>query len=187
MIYPQKISSRKSEIIIKSLLLFFVVVALLLFIINRIFSPDIPWSPIVNAGIIYIWITVIYSIKRNTNIAAHVLLQTITISFLIFYIDNKLNFSGWSVYIGIPIILIIANVTMLILAIVTYKRYFKYVIYQLIIVIISFIPIILALNEIIELKLLQIIATGISCLNLCVSLMLNHKAFYKSLESNFHI
>lgn len=187
MIYPQKISSKKSEILIKCLLVFSVLIAIIMFFINSTVNPNVPWSPIVNSGIIYIWITVIYSIKRNTNIAAHVLLQMITISLLILYIDNKLNFSGWSVYIGIPILLIIANITMLVLSIVTYKKYFKYVIYQLIIVLISFIPLILFFNEIIELKILQIIATSISCLNLWVSISLNYKAFYKSLESNFHI
>ena len=187
MIYPQKISSRTSEIIIKSLLLFFVVLSITLFIINKMVNPEIPWSPIVNAGIVYTWITVIYSIKRNTNLAAHVLLQLFAISCLVIYIDNKLNFTGWSIYIGIPIILIIANIIMLILSIVTYKKYFKYVIYQLIIVILSCVPTILGFNKIINIKVLQIIATSISCLNLFVSLGLNYKAFYKSLESNFHM
>ena len=103
------------------------------------------------------------------------------------YIDNKIGFKGWSIYIGIPIILIIANLTMLILSIVCYKKYTKYAMYQLIIVLISMIPIIVALNGIIEIKVLNIVAVGISLFNLTISLILSHTAIYKTLICKFHM
>ena len=187
MIYPQKLSNKSNEKIIKVLMICSLILAIILFLVNKIMSPDIPWSPIANAGIIYIWITVMYSIKRNANIASHVLLQMIIMTMLILYIDNRLVFKGWSVYIGIPIILIIANVTMLVLSIVCYKKYTKYAMYQLVIVLISMIPIILSLNGVIELKLLNVIAMGISLLNLTISLILSHTAIYKTLICKFHM
>lgn len=187
MIYPQKLSNKKSEKIIHVLVIISVVLGIIMFLINKKLSPEIPWSPIANAGIIYVWITVIYSIKRNSNIAAHVLLQMIIITMLILYIDNRIGFKGWSVYIGIPIILIIANVTMLVLSIVCYKKYTKYAMYQLIIVLISMIPIILSLNGIIEIKTLNIVAVGISLFNLTISLILSHTAIAKTLICKFHM
>lgn len=187
MIYPQKISSKNTDKIIKILVLVSIALGVILFLINRTFTPNIPWSPITNAGIIYIWITVIYSIKRNANIAAHVLLQMIIMSLLLLYIDDKLSFRGWSIYIGIPIILMIANLTMLILAIVSYKKYTRYAIYQLIIVLISMIPIILLLKGFISFSILHIIAIGISLINFSISLALSYKDFYKTLICKFHI
>ena len=101
-------------------------VALILLLINKLTTPKIPWAALANAGILYSWITVIYSIRKNVNIAGHVLMQTIAISLLTAYIDYELGFRGWSINVAIPIMIIIANVTMLILTIVSYKRYIKY-------------------------------------------------------------
>lgn len=187
MIYPQKLSSKKSEKLINVLLIISIMIAVILFVINKITSPHIPWSAIANSGMIYIWITVIYSIKRNTNIAAHVVLQMIAISFLMFYIDKRLNFRGWSIYIGIPILTMIANITMLVLLIVSYNKYTRYAMYQLIIVILSMLPFILVLKGIIEFKILNKITIGISLFNFIISMILSYKSFYRMLICKFHV
>jgi len=187
MIYPQKMNSKKSEKLINILLSSSIILGIVLVLINKLTTPKIPWASIANAGIIYVWITVIYSLKRHTNIAAHVLLQMIAISAVLLYIDQRLNFLGWSIYIGIPIILIIANVTMLILSIVSYKRYTKYALYQLIIVFISLLQIIFEAKGIIEFGILNIISIGISLFNFLISLILSYKEFYKMIICKFHM
>ena len=106
-----------------------------------------------------------YSIKRNTNIAGHVLIQTLAISLLTAYIDYRIGFRGWSIEIAIPIIIIISNLTMLILTIVSYKRYIRYAIYQLIIVLFSALPPVFMTEIIINNNSLNIISTIISLIN----------------------
>ena len=187
MIYPQKLTSKKSNELIKALLICSIIIAVILVIINKITSPKVPWAAIANSGIIYIWITVLYSVKRNTNIAGHVLLQIIIISLVILYIDNRLNFNGWSIYIGISIILMVANVIMLVLAIVGHKKYVKYAMYQLIIVFLSMCPIILALKGIIDFNILNQISIGVSLLNFVISLVLSYKDFYRIIVCKFHM
>ena len=105
MIYPQKLSSKNGEKILKILLIISIVIALLLVLINKLTTPQIHWAALANCGIIYIWITVIYSIKKGTNIAGHVLIQTVLVSIVMLYIDRTIGFKGWSIYIGIPIII----------------------------------------------------------------------------------
>lgn len=187
MIYPHKISSKKGESIITMLLILSVILGIVLVVLNKILSSHIPWSAITNAGIIYIWITVMYSLKWNTNIASHVLVQMIALSGLIFFIDNRLGFEGWSIEIGIPIILSIANVTMLILSIVTYKRYGKYVIYELFIVILSMFPIWISNKTNVSLNTFQIVAISISIMSFVLSFILSSKEYYRSLKSSFHM
>ena len=85
MIYPKKISAKKSGTIIKILLAISLAIAIILTIINRVFTPNIIWAAFCNAGIIYIWITVMYSLNKNINIAGHVMLQSLAISLLSFY------------------------------------------------------------------------------------------------------
>ena len=128
-----------------------------------------------------------YSIKRGTNIAGHVLLQTIAISAAMLYIDDRVGFIGWSINIAIPIVLIIANITMLILTLVSYKKYIKYAIYQLVIVIMSLISIFFITNNLIEMKLLSTIAMIISVLNLIITLILCYKDIKDALVRKIHM
>lgn len=187
MIYPQKLNNKKGEKIVNVLLTISVIVAITLVVINKITTPNVPWAGITNTGMIYIWITAIYSIRRNTNIASHVLLQMLAISLVILYIDNRLGAYGWSIYIGIPITLMVANITMLVLAIISHRNYTKYAIYQLIIVLVSIIQIGPVLTKTIELGILNIISIGISLLNLAISLILNYKDYGKMLVCKFHM
>ena len=50
----------------------------------------------------------------------------VIISLVLLYIDERLGFRGWSITIGIPIVIMAANVTMLVLSIICYKKYVKY-------------------------------------------------------------
>ena len=123
MIYPKKINAKKSEVIIRNCAIVSIVTAIVLVIINKILTPQMHWAALCNAGIIYLWITVMYSINKNINIAAHVLIQTVAISVLAWYIDHLLGAKGWSLNVAIPILIIIANTTMLVLTIISSRRY----------------------------------------------------------------
>lgn len=187
MIYPKKLNSKKSDLLVKILLFVSFSIAIILTIINKLTTPNIPWAMLSNAGIIYIWITVLYSINKNVNIAGHVLVQTIAISLLVAFIDYQLGFKGWSLSIAIPIIIIVSNITMLVLTIVSHKKYIKYAIYQVGIVILSMIPVILISENIVEEKTLSIIASGISILNLILTLILCAKDMQEAIIRKFHM
>ena len=133
------------------------------------------------------WIIVIYSIKKNTNIAGYVLLQTFAISLLTAYIDYKIGWKAWSINIAIPIMIMIANITMLILTIISHKKYIKYAIYQLIIVIFSMLPVILISEHLIENKILSMIASGICFINFILCLVLCTKDIKEAVIRKFHI
>ena len=187
MIYPQKINSTKSDKIIKILASVSVLIAITLVSSNKLTTPVIPWAALCNCGIIYCWITVIYSIKKNTNIAGHVLIQTIAISILALYIDYKIGFKGWSLDIAIPIIIIVANITMLVLTIVSYKKYIKYAIYQLIIVLFSMLPVFFITEQMIQNKTLGIIASSVSSFNFLISLILCSRDVKEVIIRKFHM
>ncbi len=187
MIYPKKISANKSGKLIKILLLSSVILAIILIIINKITTPNIPWAALANGGIVYIWITVIYSIRKNTNIAGHVLIQTLAISLLMVFIDYKLGFESWSIEISIPIVIIISNITMLILTIVSYKKYIKYAIYQLVIVLFSMLPVVLIEEKMINNPVLSIIASSISILNFVLCLILCARDVKEAIVRKFHL
>ena len=164
-----------------------VFIAILLIVINKLTTPRIPWAAIANGGIIYVWIVLFYSIRKNINMAGHVLLQTIAISLLTIYIDYELKFKGWSIDIVVPILVIISNITMLVLTIVSHKDFIKYAIYQLLIVLFSLLPIILVTENMVQNKTLSIVASGISILNLGLSLILCARDVKEAVIRKFHM
>lgn len=164
-----------------------ILISLLLILINKLTTPQIPWSALANGGIVYSWITVMYSIRKNINIAGHVLVQTLAISALTLFIDYELGFKGWSINLAIPIMIIVANATMLILTIVSYKKYIKYAIYQLIIVLFSMLPIFFMTENMVKIKTLSIIASSISIINLVFTLILSSKDVKEVIIRKFHM
>lgn len=187
MIYPKKINANNSEKITKIMLAISIVIAIILTIINKLTSPNVTWAALANGGIVYIWVIVIYSIHRNVNIAGHVLVQTIAVSLLTVFIDYRLGFKGWSLSLAIPIILIVANTAMLILTIVSHKKYLRYAIYQFFILIFSILPAILIGERIVTEPIMGIIATGISILNLVITIILSAKDLEEAIKRKFHM
>ena len=187
MLYPQKLNSKKSNIIVTILLGSSFLIAILLIIINKLTTPEIHWAALANAGIIYIWITVRYAINKRTNIAGHVMIQAIAISLLTTYIDYNLGFKGWSLEISIPIIIMIANITMFVLTIVSHRKYVRYAIYQLIICIYSMIPIYFIQKELIDNYILSYIAIGISIANFILTIVLSARDVKEAVVRKFHM
>lgn len=187
MIYPKKIEAEKSDKIIKIMMIASFFISIILWLINKYTTPNTPWSALCIAGIVYSWVTVWYSIRKNVNIAGHVLIQTLAISILTVFIDYQLGFKSWSIDLAIPIIIIVANVTMLLLTIISYKKYFKYAIYQLIILLFSVLPVIFITEKIVHNKTLSIIATVISIINLLITLMLSRKDLKEAITRKFHM
>ncbi len=186
MLYPQNLNPYKSNFGIKIAIGISIIIAFILVLINRLTTPDIHWAGLANAGIIYIWVTVIYSISKNTNIAMHVLIQAIAISILSIYIDYKTGFKQWSINISIPIIIMIANVTMFILTIISHKKYIRYAICQLAICVFSCIPFYFMYEHLIANKILSIIAIAISFINFLLTICLCAKDMKDAIIRNFH-
>ena len=81
----------------------------------------------------------------------------------------------------------IRSITIFVLQGCFYKKYIKYAIYQLMIVLISFIPIILIAEKMIQPKALNKIAIGVSILNLVISLSLGYKDIKETIIRKFHL
>ena len=138
-------------------------------IVNHFVTQHFKWSLLVIAGVIYTWITVMNSIKKNVNIASRVMLQVILIDILCVFLYWIIGYKGWSFTIAIPISIITANVTMLILLMCAFKIYARYIIYQLIIFVWSMIPAVLCLIGWVPTNILTIIATPIAVFSLLLT------------------
>ena len=64
MLYPKKMSSKKADLIIGISIIISILIGIMLFVINELTSGTIQWAALANSGIIYIWVTVMYSINK---------------------------------------------------------------------------------------------------------------------------
>ena len=55
MLYPQKLNSKKSDVMTIIAILISIAVGGILILINHFATPNIHWAGLSNAGIIYIW------------------------------------------------------------------------------------------------------------------------------------
>ena len=187
MIYPKKIKADKSSKIIKYILLGIIIFGIILSIINKLTVPNIPFAAITNASIIYIVITVLYALNRNINIAGHVLIQLTIIEILMIFFDYKIGYSNWSLQIAYPILIIVANIIMLVLTIISYKKFIRYAIYELIIVIISLIPVILIAKNMLVNNVLSIVASSISIVSFIICFIFTAKDIIEDIKRKFHV
>lgn len=187
MLYPSISNVNKSNKIIKGMLFFSVVISMILLVINYVTTKEFHWALLAILGIMYLWITTIYSIKKNVNIAFHVMLQMLCTSVLLIGIDIILGYRGWSITMGVPIIIIVANLSMVILAIVSHKKYAKYAIYQIIIFIVTLIMLGLIPLKVAKLNVIYLVAFGIAIVTLIVSFCLSGKELISEIRKRFHL
>ena len=176
MLYPQKISSKKIDKIASFLRNGVIALSIILLIINYMTTPSIYWSHLCIAGFIYIYFTVRYSITRTRNIAGYVMIQTLFLAIIMFFVDYRIGYNGWSINISIPILIII-----------NYKDYGKYAISQLIIVLLSLSMIIFIYKGFAKVSPLINISIFISIFNFVVSVVLCHRDFKEEIIRKLNI
>lgn len=171
------------------MLLISILIAIICSIINICTNTNYLWCLIVLAGILYSWVTVLYSIKRNINIASSVMIQFIAISVLTIWIDYILGYKGWAINLAIPIIIMVANITILVLVFVSIHRYYNYAIYHFIIFIASMVPLLLYLfgNGIILWPIFTIISSSIAVFTFILSLILCGRSMIEELDRRLHM
>lgn len=187
-LYPKIRNGKSGNVAIKVMVIISFAIAAICAIIN-ICTSKFLWSVIVIIGIIYAWITVLYSVHRNINIASNVMIQSIAISLLTLGIDYTIGYRGWAINLAIPIIFSIANITIFILTLVSLKRYYKYAIYQLIIFLLSIIPLIIdiASDNIIKTPIFTIISSSIAVFVFIFSLILCGRSILEELNRRLHM
>lgn len=185
MLYPK--IKKKNNILINVIATLSIFISGICILINKLTTPDFKWSYIVVVSILYTLITTLYSIKKNINIAYHVLLQVIAISILTILLDIIIGFRGWSIILAVPIAIVTGNVTMVVLTIVSRKKYFHYALYQLILSFFSGVFLLWVFfsnkSNVISLS----ITFGISVFTLLITIILCGKDLKEELRRLFHI
>ena len=185
--YPTiKINKNKYNIIIRTYLFLSIVGIVVTVAINYLTYNGFLWSIISTAAFLYFWSIITHAIKHNVNIAYKIFIQTICISILTVVIDVVIGYKGWSVDYVVPGLTAAANVTVLILIIINRMNWNNYILYQIAIIALGFIPIILIFCNITNEIWYTIISVGISFVILCATIIFSDKNVKSELKRRLH-
>jgi hypothetical protein len=187
MLYPKIVNVKKSREVTVILEIISVILSVILMIINYVFSLKLDWSIIVIVSIIYLWISTVYALDKNVNLASYTLFQMIVLSIFLFIIDFVFGFTRWSLSIGIPIVIMVSNVTMMIITMIKHKKYMKYAVYVILILLFSIVYDIIISMASNHSPLLNIITLWVSITNLSFVLIFNFDIIKIELQKKFHI
>ena len=187
MLYPKLNNVKRNNIILIISIAISIILIDVLLLINVLVDKTNHWSLLCVAGILYVYGTIIYTKKRNINIASNVFVQCLLVSLLIIAIDYFIGFSGWSLNISIPIVVIVANSTLMILTIVSRKRYMKYAMYHVLTFLFSIIPLVLMFMGIIQNKVLTIVSSSIATFSLLLTIILCGRAMWIETKKRLHM
>lgn len=190
MLYPKIYSLKRSNMLINTLMLLSIFIIAICKIINVFTYKEFDWAFIVTISVIYIWITVIYAIRKHTNVAGYVVVHMFLSMFFLLSLDNSMGFKGWSITIALPIVFITANIIMFVLTLISRKRYIKYAFFHLIIFMMSFvIPMFYYISQIESLvfTVFMIISNLVAVVTFITTLCLCGKTFLDAAERILHM
>ena len=187
MLYPKKIKSKTINKAFKIVVLVLTIVSIVLLIINKLTTPNIYWSHLCIFGFIYIFFTVRYSVTSNATVSRHIMFQSILLALLLYFIDYRIGYKGWSVNICFPILIITSNIAMFIITIISHRHYRKNAISQLVIVLLSLSIIYFIYKGFIQASVLINTSIAISVINFLFSLIMCHKDIKEELTRNFNM
>ena len=135
---------KKGYNFIKRLLLFLSGMALLGSIaINLVFTPGFWWWPLAATVMVYAWAVVLHAMRRGGNGAGKILMQVVCLSALVVLIDVETGYRGWSTTVMLPAIFCGGIISVVVLILVNRTSWAGYVMYQVILALFGFVPLVL--------------------------------------------
>lgn len=185
--FPTPEIDSKQYHFLKRLLIFLSVIAgsASLFI-NFITYDGFLWSLITVAGILYLWAVISHSVANHINVASKILVQSFLGSIFIVLIDYLLGYRGWSVDFVIPSIFSTADVAVVIVILINRMNWRNYMLYQFVIALLGFVPLLLYLIHISDNPIFVIISTSLSALSLLGTFIFGDKAVKSELRRRLH-
>ena len=186
--YPDLMKKHKAlRFVLKLLFFLFVLAEIIMILINVKVTPDVAWSAITGASLLYGYVSLLYWIKTDAGFAAKVGQQLLLTSILLYLIDYYSGNWGWALTYAIPGVILFGDVAVSILIALHRKSWYTYLLLLLLLGVMSLAELGLyfagkAGNVI--MPLICVIVTGLYILGL---LLFGSNAALRELKRRFHI
>lgn len=175
------------NLFIRILILISIIVVVASFAINMIFTRDSRWSLLVAAGILCMWISLFFIIRKKNNIAKTILWQVGIISILSVIWDKSIGWIGWSIDYVIPAVCVLAMIVMAVGAKILKIGARDLIIYLFIDAVFGFIPVIFIIFGWLNVSFPSVICVAASIISLSALILFEGDNIKNELKKRMHI
>lgn len=186
--YPDvKDVTRKLNFVVKLYTFLSIVIEAGLIVINYVTFSGLWWSAISGIGILYFYITLRYSIQKNSGYKRVILTQIIAGVLLTIAIDFIVGYRGWSVNFVVPSAILLIDLAIVILMLVNMANWQSYILLQMMTVILSIVILIFWKVGIIKYPVVTIVAAAVSAVLFAGTIIFGDRRAKNELKRRFHM
>lgn len=186
--YPDvKAAVRKLNFVVQLYTFLAIVIEAGLIVINYMTFRQIWWSAISGVAILYFYITLRYSIQKNSGYLRIILTQIICGALLTIVVDWIIGYRGWSVNFVVPSAILLIDLAVGILMLVNQTNWQSYILLELLTVIFSIVVLILWKTGIIVYPVVTFIAAAVSFVMFVGTLIFGDRRAKNELKRRFHV
>jgi hypothetical protein len=157
------------------------------FAINLIFTRQSRWSLLVAGGVVCMWVSLFFIIRKKNNIPKTIVWQVCLLSIISYLWDLSMGWLGWSLDYVIPAICVVAMIVMAIGAKILKIGVRDLIIYILIDAIFGLVPIIFILLGWLRVLYPSVICVAVSALSLSALIIFEGDNMRSELNKRMHI
>lgn len=177
----------QNRYLIKVLIFTTIIAAVASSAVNMILPDTGQWALLVIVGILFFWISVFFAVRQRKSISKNITYQAFFISIASVAIDLLTGRHGWSLSYALPVIFVVAMLSMTILAAILKLPANEYIMCLIFDIIFGFIPIIFYSLGMISQKIPSIICIAFSIICLTGIVLFQGKEMLLELERRFHL
>lgn len=155
---------------------------------NVIFTPDNLWSLIVAGGIGCMWMALSTGYSKRYNLLKNIMWQLLLVTVICIVWDEIFGWNGWSVNYVLPLMCLLAQVSMLIISKIQSHSAREYMIYYVMASVYGMIvPFVLMLVKVITVRPPAVLCVGLSFLFLMALVLFRSKEFKEEMHKKLHV
>jgi hypothetical protein len=175
------------NIFIRVMILISISAVIISFAVNAIFTKESRWSFLVAAGILCMWISMFFIIRKKNNIPKTIVWQVVLISVLSVLWDYSMGWMGWSIDYVIPSVCVGAMIIMAISAKLLKIGVRDLIVYLFVDGIFGFVPIIFILFGGLNVAFPSVICVAASAISLSALILFEGDNIKTELNKRMHI
>lgn len=164
-----------------------IIVEVVLIVVNVCTFRQVWWSAISGVAILYLYITLRFSIQKNKGYRRTIMLQVIGATLLTIAIDYIAGYRGWSVNFVVPSAVLLLDLAIFILMLVNKFYWQSYLLMQMFTVLVSIFLLFLWYRGVIWHPVVTIVAASVSGVQLLGTLILGDRKAINELKRRFHM
>jgi len=184
---PEEGNAGRYNFVFRLVLFISVVIGSSCLLINFLTYSGSLWSLYVVGTLLYIWIAIVYPLFSKKKIGRIIVLDAIVTSIYVFALELATQTRGWGLTYVTPFIFITATLMITFIIVLKRLKWREYTIYQTIMVIIGFLPIVFCVAGLVTSVWPSILSAFYSFLTLAGMFIFADKKYKDELIKRFHL